>query len=246
MIPIQNTVPSRYPAVVTWTLIAINCAIFLFQINLDPIELRVFLARFALIPARYFVPEVFGIPEPDLIDYLPFVTNMFLHGGWLHLIFNMWTLWLFGGTIEDRLGHLRYLMFYLACGVLASVTHAAFNATSVVPAVGASGAIAGVLGCYMRLFPFARIVVLVPVLFLPLFFELPAIVFVGFWFLIQVLQGTAELVSPSIGGGVAWWAHIGGFVAGLLFASLLARPRERYRQYYSDEGIYGFNPLGYR
>ncbi len=244
MFPIQNAVPCRYPPVVTWALIATNCAVFFFLLSLSPRELDWILIHFALIPARYFTSLAFGNAEPALLDYLPFFTNMFLHAGWLHLILNMWTLWLFGPTIEDRLGPGRYLVFYLVCGVLASVTHAAFNSTSTVPALGASGAIAGVLGCYVRLFPFARVVVLIPILFLPLFFEVYAFVFVGLWIAIQVLQGMAELFAPSTGGGVAWWAHIGGFVAGLTFVTLLTRSKQRYRTHYGDEGILGFTPLG--
>jgi membrane associated rhomboid family serine protease len=245
MFPIQNAVPCRYPPAATSALIATNCVVFFFQLSLSPRGLDWFLINFALIPARYFAPVVFGDAEPALLDYLPFFTNMFLHGGWLHLILNMWTLWLFGPTIEDRLGPGRYLVFYLVCGALASATHAAFNSTSTVPALGASGAIAGVLGCYVRLFPFARIIVLVPILFLPLFFEVYAFVFVGLWFAVQVLQGTAELFASST-GGVAWWAHIGGFVAGLAFGTLLTRSKQRHRTYYSDEGILGFTPLGRR
>jgi membrane associated rhomboid family serine protease len=244
MFPVENSVPLRYPPIVTWALIAANCAVFLFEANLSEPELEQFLLRFALIPARYFEPELFG--GAAAADYLPFATNMFLHGGWLHLILNMWTLWLFGRAIEDRLGPGRYIAFYLACGVLASATHAVFNPISTVPALGASGAIAGVLGCYMRMFPLARVVVLVPILFFPFFFEVPGIVFAGLWLLLQVLQGTAELFSPSVGGGVAWWAHVGGFVGGFLLTPLLRRSRRRYRTYYADEGILGFDPRGRR
>jgi membrane associated rhomboid family serine protease len=245
MIPVRNAVPTRYPPVVTWSLIAANCAIFLFQISLSPPELEWFILRFALVPARYFMPFLYG-DELTPADLLPFITMMFLHGGWLHLIFNMWTLWLFGGTIEDRLGPGRFLAFYLACGVLAAVTHAVFSPTSTVPAVGASGAIAGILGCYVRMFPMARIVILVPILFIPLFFEVPAILYIGLWFLTQILQGTLELLVPSTGGGVAWWAHIGGFFAGLAFGPLLHRRQRAYRAYYDDEGVLGFDPRGYR
>jgi membrane associated rhomboid family serine protease len=228
----------------TWTLIAANCVVFLYQTGLGPADLEAFISRYALIPGLYFSPYA----DPDFApsDYLPFFTNEFLHGGWLHLILNMWTLWLFGGTIEDRLGSMRYLVFYLACGVLASVTHAVFNSNSMIPAVGASGAIAGVLGCYIRLFPMARLLVLVPILFLPFFFEMPAIFFVLFWFLVQLLQGTTEFFVPSTGGGVAWWAHIGGFLAGLALGPLLVRRRPAFRPYYADEGILGFTPLGDR
>jgi membrane associated rhomboid family serine protease len=246
MIPIQNAVPSRYPPTVTWTLIAINSAVFLFHISLSPAAQELFIYSFALIPARYFVPLALGVPEPDLIDYLPFLTSVFMHGGWLHLIMNMWMLWLFGGTVEDRLGHGRFLAFYLTCGVLASLVHAVFNASSLVPALGASGAIAGVMGCYVRLFPMANLIVVLPIFFLPLFFEVPAIVFVGIWFAFQVLQGTVELFMLSTGGGVAWWAHIGGFVAGLALSPLLTQSERRYRTYYADEGILGFTPTGRR
>jgi membrane associated rhomboid family serine protease len=246
MFPIRTSVPTRYPPTVTWALIAINATLFLFQDSLTAPELQRFLIDFALIPARYFAPDALGISNPNLFDYLPFFSNMFLHGGWLHLILNMWTLWLFGPTIEDRVGHGRYLVFYLACGVLASITHAVFNPTSAVPALGASGAIAGVLGCYLRLFPYSRVIVLVPILFLPLFFEVYAFVFVGIWIAMQVFQGLAELVAPASGAGIAWWAHIGGFASGVVFAGLLTAPKSRYRAYYGDEGILGFTPRGTR
>src|ERR1700726_100663 len=196
--PIRNAVATRYPPVATWTLIAINCAVFLVQLSLGADELEQFLSTFAVIPARYFYPYAFADGPQDLV---PFFTLMFLHGGWLHLILNMWTLWLFGGAVEDRMGSGRYIAFYLACGIAAGVAHAALNPTSTVPALGASGAIAGVLGCYLRLFPFSRIVVMVPILFLPLFFEVPGIVFAGLWFLMQVLQATAEWFAPVAGGG---------------------------------------------
>ena len=222
MIPIRTAVPSRYPPIITWVLIATNCGVFLFQQSLSPAELNEFIDRFALIPARFFASA-----DTDLTAgyFLPFVTMMFLHGGWLHLIFNMWTLWLFGPTIEDRLGHGRYVVFYFCCGIAASFAQAVFNPTSTVPALGASGAIAGVLGCYMGLFPFARIIVLVPILFIPLFFELPAMLFIGFWFLIQVLQGITDLLVPSSAGGVAWWAHVGGFACGALMGLILPPQR---------------------
>jgi membrane associated rhomboid family serine protease len=235
MFPMQNAVPARYPPFVTWALIAVNCAVFFIEITLSPAELEWFLARFALIPARYFAPPPYGDPGLTLLDYVPFFSNMFLHGGWLHLMLNMWTLWLFGPTVEDRLGIPRYLLFYLACGILASVAHTLFNAGSLVPALGASGAISGVLGYFIRLFPLARLIVVVPILFLPLFFEVPAIVFAGLWLVMQVLQGTAELFIPSTGGGIVWWAHNGGFVAGVVLVPLLHRPAKRHRSYYPDE-----------
>lgn len=241
MFPLQTTVPWRHPPVATLVLIAVNSGVFLYELALGPHALSDFLTRFALIPARDL-----GAGHGGLDAWLPFLANTFLHGGWLHLIVNMWTLWLFGPPIEDRLGHGCYLLFYLGCGVLAAVSHAVFNAGSTVPALGASGAIAGVLGCYIRLFPLSRVIVLVPILFLPLFFALPALLFVGFWFLMQVLQGAAELLTPSTGAGIAWWAHVGGFVAGLALTPVLRKPERRHRRYYRDEGVLGFTPHGRR
>src|SRR3981081_3022769 len=169
MIPIGNAVPSRYPPVVTWMLIATNCLVFLFQDSLSPDELELFLRQFALIPARYSEALASGDSFLAAADLFPFFSMMFLHGGWLHLILNMWTLWLFGPSIEDRLGHGRYLAFYLICGLAGSVSHVLSIPLSIVPALGASGAIAGILVCFMRLFPLARLVVIVPILFIPLF-----------------------------------------------------------------------------
>jgi len=246
MFPIRDGVATRYAPVITWCLIAINCAVFVHETWLTPADLEEFLGRFALIPARYFNSTTGFEPARAPWDFLPFATNMFLHGSWLHLILNMWTLWIFGAAVEDRLGPSRYLAFYLVTGIAASVAHAVFNPSSAVPALGASGAIAGVIGCYVRLFPMARILVLVPVLFLPLFFEIPAAIFAGFWFLMQVMQGTLALLMPSSVGDVAWWAHVGGFVAGLLLAPVVSRPARKYRRYYADEGVYGLTPLGRR
>jgi membrane associated rhomboid family serine protease len=240
MIPIRTTAPTRYPPFVTWTLIGINCFVFFVQLGLTPAELEEFLVRFALIPARYSLQSAL---TPD--DFIPFITMMFLHGGWLHLIMNMWMLWLFGPAVEDRLGHSRFLLFYLGCGIAAALAQMASDPYSVIPALGASGAIAGVLGCTMALFPLSRVIVVVPILFLPLFFEVHAVVFIGLWFLLQILQGTMALLEPSE-GGVAWWAHVGGFVAGLLIGPLLLRPERRYRIYQPDEGVLGFDTWGRR
>jgi membrane associated rhomboid family serine protease len=239
MFPIQNAVPTRSPPLVTWALITTNCIVFLLQLSLDPADLEEFLGRFALIPAHYGAGA--GLSPAD---YLAFFTMMFIHGGWLHLIFNMWTLWLFGPAIEDRMGHARYFAFYIAAGVLAAITHVIFNPGSTVPALGASGAIAGVMGCYVRLFPWSRLIVVVPILFLPLFFQVPAIVFVGIWIALQVLQGTIELLGPAAGEGIAWWVHVGGFATGLVLGPLLLKPARLYRPYFPDEGRLGFNVMG--
>ena len=245
MIPIRNAVPTRYPPVVTWLLIAINCLVFLLQNSLSPGELEELLRDFALIPARYTAALTYGDPNLSAIDLVPFLTMMFLHGGWLHLIMNMWMLWLFGPAVEDRLGHSRFLLFFLGCGIAAALAQMASDPYSVIPALGASGAIAGVLGCTMALFPLSRVIVVVPILFLPLFFEVHAVVFIGLWFVLQVLQGTISLLSPSE-GGVAWWAHIGGFLAGLLIGPMLHRSERGYHIYQPDEGILGFDTMGRR
>ena len=182
-------------------------------------------------PLRYFSPgwarEV-GLAPTDLS---PFLTNTFLHGGFLHIVVNMWTLWIFGPALEDRLGPVRFAILYILAGIAASATHAFFNTTSPIPALGASGAIAGVISAYAVRFPYASIRVLVLLLFLPVFFNVPAMVFAGIWFFVQVLQGTSELLSPFAGSGIAWWAHIGGFVSGWVLLNWLehsARPAVRY------------------
>jgi membrane associated rhomboid family serine protease len=237
MFPIKSTAPVRYPPVTTWVLIAVNCVFFLFELSLNHGQLEDLFTQFALIPARFQ-------EATDVADYLPFLTNMFLHGGWLHLILNMWTLWLFGPPVEDQLGSGLYLAFYLGCGVLASATHVIFNPMSTIPALGASGAIAGVLGCYMRLFPMARVIVLIPVIFIPFFFAMPGVVFAGLWFLMQVLQATTDLFFSTTGASIAWWAHIGGFIGGFVLASPLRHVRGPNWPRYADEGILGFDLMG--
>lgn len=193
----------------------LNLAAFLYQLSLSAPELQLFLYQHALVPRRYFSPGwAYGVGLSPM-DLTPFLTNTFLHGGFLHIILNLWTLWIFGPALEDRLGHARFAALYLLAGIAASVTHALFNAASPVPALGASGAIAGVIAAYAVRFPYAWVRVVVPILFIPLFFSIPAIVFAGLWFFVQVIQGTTELLAPFAGSGIAWWAHIGGFIAGL-------------------------------
>jgi membrane associated rhomboid family serine protease len=213
--------------VVTVALIAVNAFFFVYELALGP-ALPQFLMQAAFVPARAFSPPVsLGDVGGEGLSAL---LSMFLHGGWLHILGNMLYLWIFGDNIEDRLGHLRFLLFYLLCGYAATFAHAIFNAASTVPAIGASGAIAGVLGAYLILHPGARIVTLV---FLGFFFttvEVPAIVFLPIWFLIQFFSGVASLGAPGDAGGVAWFAHIGGFVAGPLLLFLLGGGRRRGRR----------------
>jgi membrane associated rhomboid family serine protease len=231
LFPLRDNVSRTHQAVVVWTIIALNVVAFLYQLTLSPRELQVFLYQHALVPVRYFDPGwawQVGLPPTN---FTPFLTNTFLHGGFLHIILNMWTLWIFGPALEDRIGAVRFTILYLLAGTAASVTHAIFNATSPIPVLGASGAIAGTIAAYAVRFPYAGVRVLVLLVFIPLFFDIPAIVFAGIWFLTQVVQGTSELFSPFAGTGIAWWAHIGGFVAGWALLRWLepsGRPVARY------------------
>ncbi|MEY2544213.1 MAG: hypothetical protein QOE81_1674, partial [Verrucomicrobiota bacterium] len=158
-------------------------------------------------------------------NYWPLLTHQFLHGGWFHIIANMWTLWIFGDNVEDRMGPGRFAIFYLLCGTIAGTTHLLTNPDSTVPSVGASGAIAGVLGAYLLFFPTARLIVLFPIFFFPLFFEVPAVFYLAIWFFGQLFSGTAALAGPQQVGGIAWWAHIGGFIGGMLLCGLFAQRR---------------------
>ena len=172
----------------------------------------------------------------SLIDVaVPFFTSMFLHGGWLHLIGNMWYLWIFGDNIEDRLGHFTYLLFYLLCGLGAGVVHTVLNANTTVPSIGASGAIAGVLGAYVVSYPFARVLTLIPIFIFLQVIEIPAVIVLGLWFVMQFLYGTASLaLTGPNAGGVAWWAHVGGFIIGILLVGLFPR---------KDRRAYGYSHL---
>jgi membrane associated rhomboid family serine protease len=234
--PIRDTVPSRYPPVATWSLIALNSLVFLYELSLAPEELERLVYLFGIVPARYTHLEWaswVGLPADD---YWPFLTSMFLHAGWVHVVGSMWTLWILGDNVEDRMGSVRFILFYLLTGVLAGVAHSAIHADSTIPTVGASGAIAGVLGAYFLLFPRARIIAVLPVMFWPYFFEVPAVTYLLIWLYSQLFSGAlAGLLSPD-GGGVAWWAHVGGFVSGALFHRLFILPeRSRPRRFQPDE-----------
>lgn len=222
MIPIRDRNPSGTFPGVTLALIAINVVVFIYEVQLGP-ALTSFLKHYALIPAEATSSLSYGaVSLSDTVT--PFFTSMFLHGGWLHLITNMWFLWIFGDNVEDTLGPVRYLVFYVLCGLAAAVTHVAFQPQSALPVLGASGAIAGVLGAYAVLFPGARVVTLVPVFFFLQFIELPAVLILGYWFVLQILSASLEAATP-MRGGVAWGAHVGGFLAGMLLI-LVMRPRK--------------------
>ncbi len=224
LFPIRDNIYRTHAPIVVWIIIAANVVGFLYELTLDPVQLQVFLNKHGLVPARYFFTAWGWQAGLSPYDFTPFVTNTFLHGGFLHIIMNMWTLWIFGPALEDRLGPGRFAILYLAAGVLASFTHAAFNAGATMPVLGASGAIAGIIAAYAVRFPFAWIRVLVLIVIIPIFFSVPAVVFAGIWFLIQVLQGTSELFMPSAAGGIAWWAHIGGFLSGWMLLLMLEHP----------------------
>ncbi len=216
MIPIRSSLqPHNYP-VITALLIAVNVFVYLIEVSQGPLFER-FITTYSLIPARYTVPEIAAQFDAGQ-QLLSLVSFMFLHGGFWHLLGNMWFLYIFGGNVEDHLGHLRYLVFYLACGWASGFVHLLTNFTSTVPTIGASGAIAGVMGAYFLLFPRTKIVTMILLIFIPYFFEVPAVLFLGFWALFQFLGAAA---AHGQIGGIAWWAHVGGFIAGAAFIKLI-------------------------
>ena len=226
MIPIRDNVPRRRTPVVTWSLIAINLWVYARLWGMPTPAVEEIYYLYGVVPLRYANPAWSAHVGFPFMGPLPFVTCLFLHGGLLHLTFNMWTLWIFGDNVEDRMGRGRFLVFYLVCGAAASLVHLAFNAGSPMPVIGASGAIAGVLGAYLVLFPMARLVAMVPIVIVPVFFQIPAVVFMVFWFFMQVFGGALSLMNPNQGGGIAWWAHVGGFIAGLALMGIFMPHRQ--------------------
>ena len=225
MIPLRDTIPARSTAWVMRVLLLLNVIAFVAELRQGP-GLEPLIYRFGVVPSHWLLST-----PSDLLDwprlFLTLLTSQFLHGGPLHLAFNMLYLWIFADNVEDRLGHLRFLMVYLGCGAAAALAQVLASPHSAIPMVGASGAIAGVLGAYLLLFPSARVITLVP---LGLFWrsvELPAFIFLGLWFLIQWVQGLTTIGQVADVGGVAFWAHIGGFVSGML-GVLILRPRQRW------------------
>ncbi len=220
MFPLKDSIRIPYPPLATYFLILLNAAVFLYQESLSAHDAYAFLLHYGLVPRRYFDPAWAHAHGLSAHDYLPFIAGTFMHGGWWHIILNMWTLFIFGSSLEGRIGRIGFLSFYLVCGVTASLAHAWFNKDSPVPALGASGAIAGVLGAYATTFPRAKITILILIVIFPLFFRIPALGYALIWFGFQFLQGFLDLAAPAMGSGIAWWAHIGGFIAGLLLIPL--------------------------
>jgi membrane associated rhomboid family serine protease len=221
MIPLRDDIPSAARPITNYLLIAICTAVFLYMVLALGSESRVesFVFTYGAIPA-----EIAGrAGASPLRAYPTIISSMFMHGGWFHLIGNMLYLWIFGDNVEDLMGHIGYGIFYLLTGVAATLTHVFLNAGSDVPLVGASGAIAGVLGAYLVLFPRARILSLLPLGLFSRIMEVPALVFLPIWFLLQFLQGVADIGGTE--AGVAWWAHIGGFIAGIILVPIFTRRR---------------------
>ena len=217
MIPLRDTLRSQNYPIVTSSIIVINVMVFIFEMAQGQ-DLDWFLYIYGLVPARYSIPHVaaYFTMGQQLFALFSF---MFLHGGFWHLLGNMWSLYIFGDNIEDRLGPLRYLLFYLLCGLTSGLTHLFFNLSSNVPTIGASGAIAGVMGAYFILYPRSKILTLIPIIFIPYFLEIPAFFFLGIWLFFQLLNAAGS----NGGGGIAWWAHIGGFVFGIILLKFLTR-----------------------
>lgn len=214
MFPLRDTQPSYSKPIVTVVLIVINILVFLYEFSLDPFAQNAFITSFGLVPDRFHFANV--------------LTSMFLHGGWMHVLGNMWFLWIFGDNIEDILGHAKYLLFYLMCGIGAAMTQVYFSPDSRVPMVGASGAIAGVMGAYMMKFPHSRINTLIFLAFFITTVEVPAWVMLIYWFFIQLISGVGSVGYSQVSqGGTAFLAHVGGFLAGIGLVYLM-RPKERY------------------
>jgi membrane associated rhomboid family serine protease len=207
MIPLRDTQRSSSAPVITILLIAVNFAVFFYELSLDSFS-------------RNHLMMTYGI-VPDRLHASSLITSMFLHGGWFHVIGNMWFLWIFGDNIEDTLGHGKYLLFYLLCGLVAALSHVLLNPDSRIPTIGASGAIAGVMGAYLVKFPHARILTLIPIFIFITTYELPATLVLVYWFILQLFSGVGSMAYSQVSeGGVAWFAHVGGFVAGAVLIKL--------------------------
>lgn len=221
MFPLRDTIPSRSFPIITILLICVNLLIFFYEFTLGS-QVESLIRLLGVIPA-HFSNFLSLNPTRWLRLILTLFSSVFLHGSWFHVISNMWYLWIFGDNIEDRTGHLRFLVFYLLCGLLAGITHIVMNPLSEIPTIGASGAVAGVMGAYIVLFPRSKITTLI---FLVIFIQIvriPAIIFLGFWFILQILSGTLSLGIIEKSSGVAWWAHIGGFFTGMIIVFLFKK-----------------------
>jgi membrane associated rhomboid family serine protease len=223
MIPLRDVLRSRTTPVMVYSLIAANIGVFLFELTLNGPALKQFLYSMGVVPIFLSDPSVWQLRTP-LEQLLPLVTSMFIHGGWLHIIGNLWFLNIFGDNVEDRMGHGRFLTFFLLSGIVSVGIHVLTNWGSSMPVVGASGAISGVMGAYLIFYPKARVVTLIPIFLFFTIITIPAYFFLLFWLFLQFFNGAFSLMDVSAGEGIAWWAHIGGFVFGMLFAKVFVRP----------------------
>lgn len=224
MIPFGDNLSCHNRPWMTWALVGLNFAVFLVLWFLDPVTRRDVFHVLGLVPARFAHPDWAAAAGYPPADPLPFFTALFLHAGWLHVLLNQWMLWVFGDNIEDRMGPWRFLGFYLVCGALSLAAHLYANPDSAVPAAGASGAIAGVLGAFYLLYPKAQLVLWIPVFLLPIFIRIPAIAFLGIWVMLQLAQITGAPEPAAGPDEVAWWGHVGGFFAGVLLHRLFLGP----------------------
>jgi membrane associated rhomboid family serine protease len=219
MIPLRDIIPSRTTPYITVTIIILNTLAWFYELSVPSDVLPAFLQVYGVVPAAFHASTL--------------VTSMFLHGSWMHVIGNMWYLWIFGDNVEDRLGHGRFIVFYLLCGIVAAFGQILIDPTSTLPTIGASGAIAGVMGAYFVLYPQSRVLTLIPLIIIWEVIELPAIILLGFWFLMQLFSAGAIAVTASTGGGgVAFMAHVAGFITGIV-AVFVLRQRQRTEQYWA-------------
>lgn len=227
MIPIKDSPRAQRFPFVNIAIILVNALAFYFELTMGPVRLEAFINHFGLIPARLLAVD-FSAPASAFAGVGPLFTSMFIHAGWVHIIGNMLFLWIFGDNVEDRLGHVGYALFYMLCGIGAGLAHAflttAISGGSAVPTIGASGAIAGVMGAYVVLYPRARVLTLIPVIFYAWFIEVPAWIYLGIWVVIQLFTGVLDLAGATT-GGVAWWAHVGGFAAGVVLVCIFPKCR---------------------
>ena len=219
MIPLRDVIPSRTTPYITVTIIVLNALAWLLELSMSRDVLAVFLQVYGVVPARLYLPTL--------------LTSMFLHGSWMHVIGNMWYLWIFGDNVEDRVGHGRFIVFYLLCGIAAALGQIVIDPESTLPTIGASGAIAGVMGAYFVLYPRSRVLTLIPLVIFWEVIELPATLLLGFWFLMQLFSaGAIAVTSSTVGGGVAFMAHVAGFVCGAAAIFVFRQP-ERPEQYWA-------------
>lgn len=214
MIPLRDNLRSHSIPFMTILLIAANCYVFYQEISINERSLMLMIRQYGLIPSQLI--EALNAGSMALANYLPIFSNLFLHGGWLHIIGNMWYLWIFGDNVEDWLGRINFFAFYMVCGLIANISHTLLDPFSTVPVIGASGAVSGILGAYLILYPGAKVKTLVPIFIFLQIFEIPATLFLGFWFFLQLKSGALA----SAGSNIAWWAHVGGFLAGMILIKI--------------------------